>query len=89
MTTYTKATPGVLDYSIDYASWLGADTIALSAWEIPTGIVKDSDTNTDTSTTIIVSGGTAKRSYQLINTITTASGLVDRRCITIAVEECR
>ena len=89
MTTYTKAAPGVLDYSIDYAAWLGVDTIVSSAWEVPTGITKDSDTNTTTTTTIIVSGGTAKRSYELINTITTASGLIDRRCITIEVDECR
>ena len=89
MTTYTKATPGVLDYGIDYASWLGVDTISTSVWEVPTGITKDSDSNDTTTTTITVSGGTAKRSYQLINTITTAAGLVDRRCITIAVSECR
>lgn len=24
-----------LDYSIDWSQWLGADTIAASAWEIP------------------------------------------------------
>jgi hypothetical protein len=89
MTTYTKATPGVLDYGIDYSAWLGVDTIATSAWEVPTGIIADSDSNDTTTTTITLSGGTAKRSYEIINTITTAAGWTDRRCITIAVSECR
>ena len=89
MATFEKATPGVLDYKIDYAAWLGSDTISISTWEVPTGIVEDSSSNTTTDATIILSGGTAKRSYQVINTITTASGLKDRRCITINVVECR
>ena len=89
MTTYTKATPGVLDYGIDYSAWLGVDAIATSAWEVPTGITKDSDSNDTTTTTITLSGGTARNSYEVINTITTTAGLSDRRCLVIEVSECR
>lgn len=89
MTTYTKAVPGVLDYSIDYTSWLDGDTIATSAWVADSGITIDSDSNSTTGTTVVVSGGTVRATYQLINTITTAGGLTDRRCISIECVECR
>jgi hypothetical protein len=89
MTTYTKATPGVLDYSIDYTSWLDGDTITVSTWSADTGITIDSDSNTTAVTTVRVSGGDAAKSYRLVNSITTAAGLEDRRCITINVKDCR
>jgi len=72
----------VLDYLID---WYGtaespgpllsdSDTVTASAWTVPAGITKDSDSFTTTTTTIWLSGGTAGETYILTNHITTAGG---------------
>lgn len=72
--------PGaVLNYTEDWADELGADTIASAAWTVPTGITKDSDSNTNTTATIVLSGGTAMQTYYVECEITTAAGLKDTR----------
>lgn len=89
MRIFTKSVPGILDFTIDYASWLGVDTISASSWAADAGITIDSDTNTTTTATAVISGGTAGRKYEVVNQITTASGLVDRRKITVICEASR
>jgi len=84
---WIKDPNAVKDYTINWVSFLGVDTIASSAWTVPTGITKDSDSNTTTTTTIWLSGGTASAEYSLINRITTAGGVTEDITITIAVEE--
>ena len=64
----------VLDYTIDWDGRLGGDTIASSAWTVPAGITKDSDTMADATTTIWLSGGTHNTKYTLENRITTEGG---------------
>lgn len=70
----TKDPDAVLDYEIDWSTWLGSDTISTSAWTVPAGLTKDSDTNTTTTATIWLSGGTAGEVYELTNHIVTAGG---------------
>lgn len=78
----------VVDYNIDWSSWLpDDDTISTSEWIVPAGITEDSETNTDTTTTIWLSGGTAGQSYSLTNRITTAQGRTQDKTITISVKE--
>lgn len=77
----------VIDFQVTWATWLGTDTIATSTWIVPTGITKDSDTNTTTTTTIWLSGGTAGTFYELVNRITTVGGRTrDFTCV-IEVQE--
>lgn len=64
----------VLDYQIDWTDRLDGDTIATSAWTVPTGITQNSNTFTTTATTIWLSGGTLDERYELTNRITTAGG---------------
>lgn len=76
----------VLDYCIDLANdglndgtdtdtgWLQGDTIASVTWTVPTGIVKDSNTNTTTKGTVWLSGGTAGTDYLVTARFVTASG---------------
>ena len=85
--TFTKDPDATLDYQIDWSSWLGSDTISTSTWTVPSGITKDSDTASTTTTTIWVSGGTAGTSYELVNRIVTAAGRTDDRTIQINVRE--
>jgi len=83
---FTKDPDAVLDYQIDWLAWLGSDTIATSTWTVGTGITKDSDTNTTTTATIWLSGGTVGTSYSATNRIVTALGRTDERTIQITVK---
>lgn len=85
--SFTKDPDGVLDYQIDWSDWLGTDTIVTSTWTVGTGITKDSDTNTTTTATIWLSGGTAGTMYTLVNRITTTDGRTDDRSIYVTVKE--
>ena len=84
---FTKDPQSVLDYTIDWSTWLGADTISISAWTVPSRITKDSDTNSTTTTTIWLSGGTAREEYSLVNRIVTAGGRTDDRTILVKVAD--
>lgn len=83
----TKDPDAVLDYQIDWSSWLDGDTIATSTWKVPSGIIKDSDTNDDTTATIWLSGGTAGESYEVTNSIVTAGGRENDRTMIIPIRE--
>jgi hypothetical protein len=87
--TDEKDPNAVLDYVIDWGSkWLEAgDEISTSIWTVPTGITKDSDSKTTTTTTIWLSGGTDGESYDIVNRIVTTGGRTDDRTITIIVRE--
>lgn len=64
----------VLDYQLDWSARLAGDTIATSTWIVPANITKDSDSNTTTTTTIWLSGGTLGDLVEITNRITTAAG---------------
>lgn len=78
----------VLDYEVTWASWLPeGDTIDTSTWIVPDGIVEDEAkrTNTDTTATIWLSGGTDRSTYPVTNRITTAQGRTADHTIHIVV----
>lgn len=81
--SFLKDPNAVLDYQIDWSTWLGSDTIASSSWVIPTGITEDSDSNTTTTATVWLSGGTAGTTYTVTNRIVTAGGRTEDRSLTI------
>lgn len=86
MTTLEIKDPeAVLDYSIDWSDWLGADVISSSTWTVPSGITKDSDSSTATVAIIWLSGGTDNTSYKLTNKIVTVAGRTALRSITVIV----
>ena len=73
-TTFCKGSGAALDYDIDWSDWLiDSETIVTSEWAIPTGITKDNESKTTTTTTIWLSGGTLNTYYLIENTITTAT----------------
>ena len=67
------------------------ETITASTWTVPSGITKVSDSFTDTTTTIRLSGGTEGESYIITNTIETsggpASGRDDERSFEIIITD--
>ena len=77
----------VLDYAQDWSAWLDTDTITASTWTAPTGVTVDSDSFTDTISTVWLSGGTVGESYIITNHITTTAGRQDDRSIKIKVKE--
>lgn len=69
----------VLDYSINWAGEdndgpAADDVIVTSTWDVPDGLTQDSEENTDTTTTIWLSGGTAGETYEVVNEIVTTGG---------------
>ena len=84
---FLKDPNAVLDYVNDWSEWLGTDTISTSTWVVPTGITKDSDSKTDTSTTIWLSGGTAGTRYTVVNRIVTVGGRTEDRSLVFSVVE--
>ena len=75
--TFTKDPDETKDFIINWAlrmTRLGSDTIDSSSWIAETGITIDSDTNTTTTATVWLSGGTLKAYYLATNTIVTAGG---------------
>jgi len=84
---FVKDPNAILDYSIPWTTWLSADTIATSSWTVPTGITATLTTNSTTTTTIWLSGGTVRTEYALVNRITTAGGRTQDQTIYITIQE--
>ena len=77
----------VLDYSIDWTARLAGDTISSSIWIVPAGITKDSDSNTDSISTIWLSAGTVGQRYNITNRITTVAGRTIDNTVSLIVQE--
>lgn len=85
MKIFVKDSSSVLDYQIDWTSWLNTDTIANSTWSADSGITIKSSDFTDTTTTVWLSGGTINSSYTVTNHIVTDSGREEDRSLMIKI----
>lgn len=83
---FFKEPTEVLDYSIDWSDWLGDLTIATSTWSVPSGITNDADGDTDTTTSIRLSGGTWGETYDITNTIVANDGQTETRSLLIRIQ---
>lgn len=72
--SFVKDPNEVADYVRDWSAILGADTIATSTWTPDTGITVNSSSNTTTTATVWLSGGTDGTNYGVLNRIVTAGG---------------
>lgn len=82
----------VLDYQINWTKRVQSsrtpdDVIVGSTWIVPTGITKQSDSFTDTTTTIWLTGGDDGESYEFVNRIVTTEGRTMDESVTIKVKE--
>ncbi len=82
----------VLDYGFNWRpegeEWLEEDeTITSYVITVPTGITKDSDSESDGVVTVWLSGGTAGENYKVACKITTSSGRTDERSVWIKAVE--
>jgi len=83
---YDKHSSDVLDISPDYADWLAGDIILTSAWE-GDGLTVNTDSFTDTTTTVKLSGGILPETHDPKNTITTQRGLTEVRRVRIVIKD--
>ena len=83
MYSATKDANATLDYRVDWSAWLDTDTIATVAWTVPAGLTQTATTNTTTTATIWLAGGTVGTRYAVVCRITTAAGRIDDRTIRI------
>jgi len=75
-----------IGFDWDADDFLGSDTIAgTPTWTVPSGITKDSQSNTTTVATAIFSGGTHGNDYDVACKIVTAGGSTFERTIRIQV----
>lgn len=85
---FSKDPGAVLDYMWDWSDWLATgDTIDSALITAATGITLDSSTNTTTTATAWLSGGTAGQAYDVACKVVTVDGRTDERTIRIVVEE--
>jgi hypothetical protein len=83
-----KDPDAVLDYRVDWTAWLQAsETITTSTWILESGIVQNSTSNTTTTATVWLSGGTAGTAYKVTNRVTTNQGRTDDRTIKVFVTD--
>ena len=81
-----KAAADIVDYTIDWSADLATgESISTSTWTADTGITLDDDSDTATTTTVFVTGGTAGVKYKLVNTIVTDNAVPRTLVKTIVV----
>lgn len=82
--TWDKDPAEVWKYGISWVPALATgETISTSTWAVPAGITKDSESNSTTVASLVLSGGTAGETYDCVNTITTSLGNTGVRTIRI------
>lgn len=75
---WRKDPNATLDYTFDWSDWLpSADTISSVAWQVSPGLTTASVSNTTTTATIWLSGGTEGEKYSVRCRITTAAGRIE------------
>ena len=86
-----KDPDAILDYVMDWEDVMNlvspADTIVSSTWDADGTLVLDSDSNTSTTATVWVSGGTLSELVNLVNTIITAGGRQHVKTIEVSIKD--
>lgn len=86
--SFIKDPSAKLDYEWDWSDWLAVgETIASYVLTVPTGLIQTAASNTGTSISVTLSGGTLGARYAVVCQITTSAGLIDQRTIYLTVED--
>lgn len=85
--SWVKDPSDVMDYMLNWATWLAGDAVATSSWEAESGITIDSSPFTATTATVWLSGGSAGRRYTVTNTIVTLGARTKQQSIRLAVQD--
>lgn len=82
-----KDPDATVDYEFLWAPSLDGDTISASDFLLPDGMTEVSSSNTDTTATVFVSGGSCGAIYRLTNRIVTAGGRTLDKTIRVRITE--
>lgn len=63
-----------ISVTVDWSSWLGADTISSVTWTDSSGLVASSESNTTTAASALLTAGTTNGRHRVECQITTAAG---------------
>lgn len=81
---HKKDPDATLDWTMDWNEWLGPlETIAQSTWEVSPGITIVTESNTQKTAVVWLSGGTEGQVYRITNRITSSDGRIDDRSFTL------
>ena len=85
-----KKPDDIKDYLLDWSDELSPDSdeIDTSVFTVPSGITKNSDSDTPSTATVWLSGGSDGEDYLIENKITTTGGRTITRCFTVQVRAC-
>jgi len=84
---FDKDPDSVLDYMVDWTAWLDGDLISASIWEVTGTIEIEADSETTTTATVWLSGGTAGETATATNRITTAAGRTEDQTLRFRIRE--
>lgn len=86
---FVKDPDATLDYVVNWEDWLDGDTIDSMSYIADTGITVETamNSNTNSTSTLWLSGGTAGETYDVVCRITTLSGRIDDRTLRFKVKE--
>lgn len=82
---WKKDPNAILPYTLDWGQWLNGDTISSVVWSVPSGLNSVTESNTTTTATITLSGGTVGKVYDVRCRIFTAAGKADDRTFKLDV----
>ena len=78
----------ITDWGCDWTDWLvDGEVILLSNWELSTGLNANATTQTDTTTSVFISGGKVGSKYLITNRISTATRTEDRSMYILCEEK--
>lgn len=85
---FAKASDAHIEYTARWATWLAGDVITESAWSVePSGEMEiTQSTNTTTTATVWLSGGTPGTIYEVTNRVTTIGNRSEVCTIQVYVE---
>lgn len=77
----------ILTYTLNWATEMGSDTISgTPVWTVPTGLTKQSQSNTTTTASITLSSGTEGARYQVLCHVVGSSGQEYERTLWVKAE---
>lgn len=81
---FTKDPNAILDFTVDWTTWLNGDTISTSVWTVTgAGVTTGTATSSTTAGTLWISTSSDNTDYFATNRIVTAAGRVNEQTITI------
>jgi hypothetical protein len=91
MSFYLKDPRSRVDYAIDWSGYLDGQVVAASSWTVepqePGGVAAQEESFALDRTAATLSGGVAGHVYSISNEVILSDGRIDRRSITLRVEQ--